>query len=213
MNQHKKRIHHSKDVGFDSNDNSLRGFCIVKLTDTAKLPDICITNLMEEGILNRVANSGIVTLNLEHYLHPGKRVGIDVKDTLFMGLILKEKDFRDWIKNHDWEQYRNTNVYIYCSADAIVPSWAYMLTAGKLTGIANFFLFGNAEALDTALFMQALSTINPAEYADKRVVIKGCGDQYVTPAAYVEVTRLLQPYVKSLMFGEPCSTVPVFKKA
>ena len=168
---------------------------------------------MDEGIVNRVANSGIITLNLEQYLHPGKRVGIDVKDTLFMGLILKEKDFREWIKNHDWEQYKDANVFIHCSADAIVPTWAYMLIAAKLTGIAHFFLFGNEESLHTALFMQALTAINPEEYNEKRVVIKGCGDLYVTPAAYVEITRLLQPHVKSLMFGEPCSTVPVYKKS
>ncbi len=176
-------------------------------------PIFAAASTMEEGIVNRVANSGIVTLNLENYLHPGKRVGIDVKDTLFMGLILKEKDFRDWIKNHNWEQYRDANVYIHCSADAIVPTWAYMLIAARLTGIAHYFLFGTAEALDTALFSEALSTINTDEFSDKRVVIKGCGDQYITPAAYVEITRLLQPHVKSLMFGEPCSTVPVFKKA
>ena len=167
---------------------------------------------MEETIINRVAGSGIVTLNLEQYLHPGQRMEIDIKDTLFMGLILKEKDFRDWIKNHDWEQYRDANVFIHCSADAIVPTWAYMLIAARLTGVAHFFLFGDAAALDTALFMQALAMVNPADYSEKRVVIKGCGDQYVTPAAYVEITRLLQPFVKSLMFGEPCSTVPVYKK-
>lgn len=167
---------------------------------------------MEEGIVNRVANSGIVTLNLEHFLHPGKRMRIDVKETLFMGLILKEKDFREWIKTHDWEQYRDANVFIHCSADAIVPTWAYMLIGSKLTGIAHFFLFGSEEALNSALFMQALSKIEPHEYSDKRVVIKGCGDQYISPAAYVEITRLLQPHVKSLMFGEPCSTVPVYKK-
>ena len=168
---------------------------------------------MEETIINRVAGSGIVTLNLEQYLHPGQRMGIDIKDTLFMGLILKEKDFRDWIKNHNWEQYRDANVFIHCSADAIVPTWAYMLIAARLTGVAHFFLFGDSNALDTALFMQALAMVNHADYSEKRVVIKGCGDQYVTPAAYVEITRLLQPYVKSLMFGEPCSTVPVYKKA
>ncbi len=167
---------------------------------------------MEDNIINRVAGSGIITLNLEQYLHPGQRMEIDIKETLFMGLILKEKDFRDWIKNHNWEQYRDANVYIHCSADAIVPTWAYMLIAAKLNGIAHFYLFGNAEALDTALFLQALSSINPEEYSDKRVVIKGCGDQFISPAAYVEITRKLQPVVKSLMFGEPCSTVPVYKK-
>jgi len=175
--------------------------------------DICSAITMEETIVNRVANSGIITINLEHFLHPGKRMGIDVKDMLFMGLILKEKDFREWIKAHDWEQYHNANVFVYCSADAIVPTWAYMLIAAKLATNAHRVVFGDSETMEACLFQEALSKIDPSEYADKRVVIKGCGDNYVSPAAYVEITRLLQPVVKSLMFGEPCSTVPVYKKS
>ena len=167
---------------------------------------------MEEVIVNRVANSGIITLNLENYFHEGKRMQIDVKDQLFMGMILKEKDFREWIKTHDWEQYRDSNVAVFCSADAIVPTWAYMLIAARLTGVAHHFVFGSPEALELSLYQKALTAIRPEDFADQRVVIKGCGDKPVPASAYVEITRLLQPVVKSLMFGEPCSTVPVYKK-
>lgn len=167
---------------------------------------------MEEVIVNKVANSGIITLNLEDYHHPGKRMQIDVKDVLFMGMVLREKDFRDWIKTHDWEMYRDANVSIICSADAIVPTWAYMLIASKLTGLANHFVFGDLAALENSLYQNALQQLQPSQYADKRVVIKGCGDKNVPESAYVEASRILLPVVKSLMFGEPCSTVPVFKK-
>lgn len=167
---------------------------------------------MEDVIVNKVAQSGIVTLNLEEYYHNGPRLSIDLKDNLFMGMILKEKDFRDWIKAHDWQQYHNANVSIFCSADAIIPTWAYMLVASKLQGIANHFVFGDEKTLENSLFQKALERLPVNDFTDKRVVIKGCGDIEITPAAYVEVTRLLQPVVKSLMFGEPCSTVPVYKK-
>lgn len=168
---------------------------------------------MEEILVNKVAQSGIITLDLETFYHPGKRLTIDVKDVLFMGMVLREKDFRDWIKTHDWEQYRNHNVSIICSADAIVPTWAYMLIASKLTGIANHFVFGDSNELENALYAEALKKIDVSDFADKRVVIKGCGDKNVPAGAYVEASRLLLPVVKSLMFGEPCSTVPVFKKS
>lgn len=167
---------------------------------------------MEDVIVNKVAQSGIVTLNLEEYYHKGPRLSIDLKDNLFMGMILKEKDFRDWIKAHDWQQYQNANVSIFCSADAIIPTWAYMLVASKLQGIAHHFVFGDEKTLENSLFQKALEQLPVNDFADKRVVIKGCGDIEITPAAYVEATRLLQPVVKSLMFGEPCSTVPVYKK-
>lgn len=168
---------------------------------------------MDEVIVNRVANSGILTLNLEDYYHPGERKEIDIKDVLFMGLILKEKDFREWIKTHSWEQYRDCNVAVFCSVDAVIPTWAYMLIASKLTGIAHHFVFGNLSSLESSLYQRALSGLNPKDFEDKRVVIKGCGDKNVPESAYVEASRLLLPYVKTLMFGEPCSTVPVFKKA
>lgn len=168
---------------------------------------------MDDVIVNRVAGSGILTVNLEDYFHPGERKEIDIKDVLFMGLVLKEKDFREWIKEHDWNQYQGCNVAIYCTADAIIPTWAYMLIASKLTGIAHHFVFGDAEMLESSLYQRELQAINTADFSDKRVVIKGCGDKRVPESAYVEISRLLLPVVKSLMFGEPCSTVPVFKKS
>lgn len=165
-------------------------------------------------IVNKVASSGIITLNLEEYYTEGERIVIDIKDQLFMGLILKEKDFREFIKTHDWEQYQNKLVAITCSTDAIVPTWAYMLVATKLTGIAKDFIFGNVETLETNLIVNKLqSQINPEDFNTARVVIKGCGHIKITDAAYVAITKLLVPHVQSLMFGEPCSTVPVFKKA
>lgn len=168
---------------------------------------------MDEVIVNRVANSGILTLDLEEFYHSGDRVELDIKDQLFMGLVLKEKDFREWIKSCDWTQFSGKNVAITCSADAIIPTWAYMLIASKLSGVAHHFVFGNLSQLESSLYQMALSKINPEEYADKRVVIKGCGEKPVPESAYVEISRILLPHVKSLMFGEPCSMVPVFKKS
>ena len=165
----------------------------------------------DDVLVNKVAQSGLITFNLEQYFHPGNRMQLDIKDGLFMGMILKEKDFREWVKNLDWEQYRNACVAIQCSADAIIPTWAYMLVAAKLNGVAAFYVFGSAETLETALYVDALSRINPEDYREKRVVIKGCGDLPVPASAYVEISRILLPVVKSLMYGEPCSTVPLYK--
>lgn len=166
----------------------------------------------EDIIINKVANSGLVTLNLEDYYHQGERVVYDIKDNLFMGMILKEKDFRDFLKSHDWSVYAGKNVAIVCSEDAIVPTWAYMLLTLKLQPVANLVVFGNLQQLEEKLYYDAIAKINPHDYLDARVVIKGCSKVPVPTVAYVEITRLLQPYVKSLMFGEPCSTVPLYKK-
>ncbi|MCB9252575.1 MAG: DUF2480 family protein [Flavobacteriales bacterium] len=165
-----------------------------------------------EPIVNKVAQSGLITFNLENYFDPAKTAVFDLKDCLFMGLILREKDFREFIKSHDWSQYQGMNVAITCSADAIIPTWAYMLVASKLEGIAGFFLFGNEENLQQALYQNALSTINIEDYRDKKVIIKGCSNKPVPTYAYIEISRLLLPVVSSLMYGEPCSTVPVYKK-
>jgi Protein of unknown function (DUF2480) len=167
---------------------------------------------MEDVIINRVANSGLLSFDLETLYHDGERVELDIKDTLFMGMVLKEKDFRTWIKENNWEQFNGKNVAIFCSVDAVIPTWAYMLIASKLTGIANHFVFGNLKDLENSLYQKAIATINPADYADQRVVVKGCGDKNVPESAYVELSRVLLPVVKTLMFGEPCSTVPVYKK-
>lgn len=167
---------------------------------------------MERDIINRVANSPLITIDLEDFYHSGERVQYDIAENLFQGLILREKDFREFIKEHDWEQYNGKNINIICSADAIVPTWAYMLLTSKLEGLANMIVMGDKELLEYALFKQALERINLQDYADRPVVIKGCGDLPLSDALYVEITRLLKPVVKSIMYGEPCSTVPVYKK-
>jgi len=163
-------------------------------------------------IVNRVAQSGIITLNLEDFFPKNETVIFDLKPFLFMELILKEKDFRKALKEHDWTAYEQKNVAIGCSADAIIPMWAYMLVARYLEGQAEQVIFGDDNTMQTLLFHQALSNINPESYQDKRVVVKGCGNKPIPPFAYIEITRLLKPVVKSLMYGEPCSTVPIYKQ-
>lgn len=167
---------------------------------------------IQENIVNKVASSGLITLNLEEYYHQGERVVYDLKENLFHGLILREKDFREFIKTHDWTTYSGKNVAIICSADAIVPTWAYMLLANRLKPFANEVVFGGPEVLEAVLFTRALSKIDISAYKDERVVIKGCADIEVPVSAYVEITALLTPVVKSIMYGEPCSTVPIYKR-
>lgn len=167
---------------------------------------------MEDIIVNRVAKSGLLSLDLEDYYHAGERVVYDLKDNLFMGLILKEKDFREFIKAHDWSQYSDKNVAITCSEDAIVPTWAYMLLAIQLEPYAHMVVFGSLADLEIKLYEEAIAKINFQEYEGIRVVVKGCSKVAVPTSAYVEVTRRLRPYAQSIMFGEPCSTVPLYKK-
>jgi TATA-box binding protein (TBP) (component of TFIID and TFIIIB) len=167
---------------------------------------------IQENIVNKVASSGLITLNLEEYYHQGERVVYDLKENLFHGLILREKDFREFIKTHDWTAYSGKNVAIICSADAIVPTWAYMLLANRLKPFAHEVVFGGPEVLEAVLFTRALSKIDISVYKDERVVIKGCADIDVPVSAYVEITALLTPVVKSIMYGEPCSTVPIYKR-
>lgn len=167
---------------------------------------------LDDPIINKVASSGLVTLDLEDYYHQGERVIYDLKDNLFMGMILKEKDFREFLKNHDWSIYEGKNVAVICSEDAIIPTWAYMLLALKLSPFANAVVYGSLEQLEDKLYFDAIAKINPADYAEARVVVKGCSKVPVPTSAYVEITQKLMPYVKSLMFGEPCSTVPLYKK-
>jgi hypothetical protein len=167
---------------------------------------------MEETIINRVTNSGLVSLDLEDFYHSGERVVYDLKENLFMGLILKEKDFREFLKKHDWSIYHGKNVAITCTEDAIVPTWAYMLVALHLEPFANMLVFGTIEDLERKIYEEAISKINFADYEGKRVVVKGCSKVAVPVSAYVEISRRLKPIVQSLMFGEPCSTVPLYKK-
>ncbi|MEZ4886076.1 MAG: DUF2480 family protein [Chitinophagales bacterium] len=167
---------------------------------------------MEDIIVNRVAQSGILTLNLEDFYPKKEMVLFDIKNYLYMELMLKEKEFRTSLKELDWSIYENQHVAITCTTDAIVPIWAYMLIAAYLEPIAASMVFGDLELLKTLLFDKALGKINPEDYRDKRVVVKGCGDKAVPISAYVEITRLLKPVVKSIMYGEPCSTVPIYKQ-
>ena len=167
---------------------------------------------MENEVINKVAESGLVEINLEDFYLKGERVLIDVKENLFQSLILREKDFRDFVKKEDWSKYKNKFVAITCSADAIVPTWTYMLLSTSLQPFAKYVVFGDLKALETVLFLQALSKINPEEFRDKKTVIKGCGNLPVPESAYVELTRILTPVAASIMYGEPCSTVPVFKR-
>lgn len=167
---------------------------------------------MEEVFVNKVAESGIITLDLEDFYPKEETVLFDMKDHLFMGLILKEKDFRETMKGLDIEPYKGKNVALTCTADAVIPVWAYMLVASYLQPVAKELVFGDAEFLHKTLFLKNIAQINTADYADKRVVIKGCGELPITEAAYVAITSLLRPVVKSIMYGEPCSTVPIYKK-
>jgi hypothetical protein len=167
---------------------------------------------IQENIINKVAQSGLVTLDPADFYPPGERVIYDIKDNLFQGLILREKDFREFIKEHDWSQYEGKNVAVTCTVDAIVPAWAYLLLANRMAPYAREIVFGDAEILETVLFVKSIANIDVEQYRDQRLVIKGCGDVPVPVSAYVELAKKLTPVVKSLMFGEPCSTVPIYKK-
>lgn len=167
---------------------------------------------MDEVFVNKVAESGIITLDLEDFYPKDETAVFDMKDHLFMGLILKEKDFRETMKTQDIEPYKGKNIALTCSADAVIPVWAYMLVVSYLQPVAKEIIFGDADFLHKTLFLKNLSQINTAQYEDKRVVIKGCGELPITEAAYVAITGLLRPVAKSIMYGEPCSTVPIYKK-
>ncbi len=167
---------------------------------------------MESPLVNRVAGSGLMTIDLEEFYPSGEVVAFDLKDYLFMELILKEKDFREALKSHDWEQYQGKNLAVFCSADAIIPMWAYMLVATYAAPYVNDMAQTTPEQFVEIAFLKQLNRLDLNEYEGKRLVIKGCSDKPVPPAAYLEITRLLQPLAQSIMFGEPCSTVPVYKK-
>ncbi|RCS26518.1 DUF2480 family protein [Polaribacter sp. WD7] len=166
---------------------------------------------MAEEIINRVANSALKTFDLEEIYPEGKRVLFDLKDWLFQELILKERDFRAFVKNHDWSQYKNTFVAVTCSADAIIPSWAFMLVAAELTPYANKVVIGNLETLETAIYQELLGFLDYKQFANAPVIIKGCAEKPIPNSAYAFLIAKLQPIAKSIMFGEACSTVPLYK--
>ncbi len=165
-----------------------------------------------EPLINKVAESGIISLDLETFFPSDKLQQFDLKSYLFMELILKEKDFRAALLATDWEQFRDSHIAITCSVDAIIPMWANMLIAVYLTPIAKSIYFGTQEQLLEQLLLQNIGSIQGIEYTDKRVVVKGCGERFVPASAYIKITSILQPFAKSIMYGEPCSTVPIFKR-
>lgn len=167
---------------------------------------------MDEVIINKVSESALITLNLEEYFPTDEIALFDMKDYLFMGLILKEKDFRESLKSLDLSKYTDKSVAVTCSTDAVIPIWAYMLVAASLQPVAKDIIFGTEEQLKNELLLKNIGRIKLDDFADKRVVIKGCGELPVGEAAYLEATRILRPVVKSIMYGEPCSTVPIFKR-
>ena len=166
----------------------------------------------QNEIINRVAASPLVTFDLDAYYVPGERASLDIKDQLFQEAILREKDFRQFIKTHDWQQYRGKFVAVHCSVDAIIPAWAYMLVGVALESVAAKVVFGSLESLEAELFRTTLEQVDWSSFRDQKVVVKGCSKTTVPHAVFLEIALKLKPFVGSLMFGEPCSTVPLYKR-
>ncbi len=164
-----------------------------------------------EEIINKVANSALEVFDLEDYYPKGSRVQIDISHWLIEGFLLKEKDFREHLKNHDWLQYQGQYIAIQCSTDAIVPAWASILVAIQLAPFAKKIVNGNIEDLDSSLFEEILSKIDFSVYANKAVIIKGCSKKPVPMRAYILAAHYLQPFARSIMYGEACSAVPLYK--
>lgn len=166
---------------------------------------------MADEIVNRVASSKLVTVDLEELYPEGERMLFDIKDWLFQEIILKEKEFRASVKNHDWSQYKNSFVAIHCSVDAIVPTWAYMLVASALQPFAKKVVIGNLELLETSIFQELFSFLDLNSFENKPIIVKGCADKYIPNSVFGMLVSKLQPVAKSLMFGEACSNVPIYK--
>ena len=167
---------------------------------------------MSDEIVNRVANSGLVNFDLEAYYPKGQRQLIDLKDWLFEGLILKEKDFRQAVKDYDWAQHQDHYIAIDCSADAIVPVWSYMLISNAISPYAKKVVKGSLEDLESLIFHELINTLDINHFKNQRVIVKGCSNLPIPESAYVAITNKLSPVVKSIMYGEACSSVPIYKK-
>jgi hypothetical protein len=167
---------------------------------------------MSDDIINKVALSPLLQLDLEDYFPKEEIVVFDLKPYLFMELILKEKDFRAVLENLDWTFYRDKLVAVTCTADAVIPMWAYMLVASYLQPVAKDVLFGDEKTALQQVFLKNINSINIDEFQDKRIVVKGCGGLPIGEFAYIEITKKLRPVAKGIMYGEPCSTVPIYKK-
>ncbi|GAA3558123.1 DUF2480 family protein [Snuella lapsa] len=166
---------------------------------------------MKDEIVNRVANSKLITIDLEDYYPEGNRILLDIKDWLFHGFVLKEKDFREQASNYNWEQYQDAYVALTCSSDAIIPGWAYMLLSMYLEPFAKKIVIGNLEALETAIYQDIIKELNVTAFKDKPLIIKGCSKKPVPNNAYIMLAIKLKPVAKSIMYGEACSSVPLFK--
>ena len=167
---------------------------------------------MSDKIVNRVASSELKTIDLEDYYPKGERTILDIKNWLFHEIILKETDFREHLKNHDWSQYQNKYVALTCSADAIIPSWAFMLITTYISPFSKKIVVGDLTNLETAIFQDIINTLPIDEFSKKPIIIKGCAHKPIPMTAYTQLIEKLQPIAKSIMFGEACSTVPLFKK-
>lgn len=166
---------------------------------------------MADEIINRVASSKLKTIDLEDFYPDGKRILIDLKDWLYEGLVLREKDFRNALKSHDWSLYNNAYVAVNCSTDAIIPAWAFMLISVYLEPHAKIVVIGDLNDLETSLYQRIIHEMDVSEFKDLPVIIKGCANKPVPTAAYVMITNKLRPIAKSIMYGEACSSVPLYK--
>lgn len=167
---------------------------------------------MKDDIINRVANSKLITIDLEDFYPEGKRVLFDIKDWLFEGFVLREKDFRQHVLEFDWSKYKNQYVALTCSTDAIIPGWAFMLLSINLEPFAKKVIVGNLEQLETSIYQDIINNIDVSEYENKPVIIKGCSNKPVPQNAYIFLSNKLKPVAKSIMYGEACSSVPLFKR-
>ncbi|MCK8523658.1 DUF2480 family protein [Aquimarina sp. D1M17] len=168
---------------------------------------------MAEEIVNRVANNkNLITFDLEDYYPNGKRVLFDIKDWLFEGLLLREKEFRQHAKDHDWSQYKDQYVALTCSSDAIIPGWAYLLLTSALAHYARKVVVGSLETIETILYTEIIANLDVSEFQDKLLIIKGCSNKPVPEGAYIALIQKLQPVAKSIMYGEACSSVPLYKR-
>lgn len=167
---------------------------------------------MKDEIVNRVANSKLVTIDLEDYYPKGQRVLFDIKDWLYEGFVLREKDFRAQVSEFDWNQYEGSYVALTCSSDAIIPGWAYMLLSIQLESVAKKVVIGDLEQLETSIYQDIINNLDVSAYADKPIIIKGCSNKPVPQNAYIMLSNKLKPLAKSIMYGEACSSVPLFKK-
>jgi hypothetical protein len=167
---------------------------------------------MNDVLVNRVDQSGLVTINLEHFYPVREIMNFDIKDYLFHGLILKEKDFREALKSHDWQQYLDKILCVFCSTDAIIPVWAFMLISAHASATAHQIFTGSPDEYIRNHYNEFIGNLDTSEYVDKKIVIKGCSEKPVPPSAYADITSKLMGNVQSIMYGEPCSTVPVYKR-